>query len=179
MDTPDEISFYAKWEDNNEDDTISLNKKSVSLNSGKTCTLTVKNFKALKWLSSNPSVASVKNGKVTALKKGSAEIYAVLSNNYYLVCKVNVKNNPTIKINGKKFSAKKTYSVKKGGKLSVKITGKASTVKNSYKSTKKKIAKITSKTTSKKLTVKAYKKGKATVSVKINGVTYKIKVKVK
>lgn len=179
MDTPDEISFYAKWEDNNEDDTISLNKKSVSLNSGKTCTLTVKNFKASKWLSSNPSVASVKNGKVTALKKGSAEIYAVLSNNYYLVCKVNVKNNPTIKINGKKFSAKKTYSVKKGGKLSVKITGKASTVKNSYKSTKKKIAKITSKTTAKKLTVKAYKKGKATVSVKINGVTYKIKVKVK
>lgn len=179
IEDPDEIKFYAKWKEKSDDDTISLNKKSVSLNSGKTCTLTVKNFKASKWLSSNPSVASVKNGKVTALKKGSAEIYAVLSNNYYLVCKVNVKNNPTIKINGKKFNAKKTYSVKKGGKLTVKITGKASTVKNSYKSTNKKIGGITSKSGAKKLTLKAYKKGKATVSVKINGVSYKIKVKVK
>ncbi len=179
VEDPDEIKFYAKWKEKSVDKKISLNKNSVSLNSGKTCTLKVKNSKVSVWLSSNPSVATVKNGKVTALKKGSAKIYAVLNNNKHLVCSVKVKNNPTIKVNGKKFNAKKTYTVKKGKKLTVKITGKATTVKNSYKSTNGKIAKITSKTNAKKLTVKAYKKGKATISVKINGVTYKIKVKVK
>lgn len=175
----DEISFYAKWEENGDDDTVSLNKNNVSLNAGKTCTLKVKNSAVAKWLSSDPSVATVKNGKVTALKKGSAKIYAVLNDNYHLVCSVKVNNNPTIMVNGKKFSAKKTYTVRKGKKLTVKITGKASTVKNIYNSTNGKIARITSKTDAKTLTVKAYKKGKATVSVKINGVTYKIKIKVK
>ena len=49
-----------------------------------------------------------------------------------------------------------------------------------HKTSNKKIAKITSKATAKKITIKAYKKkGKAVVTLKVNGVTFKIKVKVK
>lgn len=60
------------------------------------------------------------------------------------------------------------------------ITGKASSVKNKYATTNKKIAKITSKTTAKKVMIKAYKKkGNATIIIKVNGVAFKIKVKVK
>ena len=54
-----------------------LNKTSLSLKVGQTKKLTVKNKPAkakLKWSTSNKKVATVKNGKVKAVKKGSAKI---------------------------------------------------------------------------------------------------------
>ena len=170
-----EVNFYAKWKDSESE----LNKNTLSLKAGATYKLSVKNGKAQGWFSSNTSVAAVKNGKVTALKKGSAKIYSVLNDTLHLVCKVSVTTSPTLKVSGKKFSAKKTYKVTKGKKLTVKVTGKAASVANKYSSTNKKVAKVISKTNAKKITIKAYKKGKATLTLKVNGVAFKIKVKVK
>ncbi len=156
-----------------------LSKTSASLKAGKTLTLKVTNGKVKSWKSSKKSVVTVtKSGKLTALKKGSAKVTATLKDGKKLTCNVKVTTSPTIKIGKKKFSAKSTYKVKRKKTLTVSITGKASTVKNVYKTSSKKIAKITSKTTAKKLTIKAYKKGKATITLKVNGVSFKIKVRV-
>ena len=76
-----------------------LNKTSLSLKVGQTKKLTVKNKPAkakLKWSTSNKKVATVKNGKVKAVKKGSAKI----------TCKVTYKNK------GKKVTKKLTAKVK-------------------------------------------------------------------
>lgn len=159
--------------------TPAISKTSVSLKAGKTASLTVTGGTVKSWNSSKSKVASVKNGKVTALKKGSADVTATLTTGEKLVCKVKVTSSPTIKVSGKKFKAKTTYKIKKGKTISVKITGKASSVKNKYKSSKKKIAKVTSKATAKTVKIKGLKKGKATVTLTVNGVNFKIKVKVK
>lgn len=176
--TSDTVFFYAKWYGT---ETISvLNKSALTLNAGKTFTLkSTVSVKPSKWLSGNTKVVTVKDGKVTALKKGTATVYAVFENNIYHSCKVTVKTDPALRIKGKPFSAKKTYSVKKGKYLTVKITGKASAVKNVYSTTNKKIAKVTSKKTASTVKIKALKKGNATVTLKVNGVSYMIKVKVK
>lgn len=159
--------------------TPKLSANSYSMSAGTVKTLKVSNGTAKSWSSSDKSVATVKNGKITALKKGKAVITVTLTTGKKLSCTVNVATNPTLKVNGKKFSAAKTYSVKKGDNLTVKISGKASSVNNSYKSSKKTVAKITSAKSAKTVKIKALKKGKATVTVKVNGVSFKIKVKVK
>lgn len=164
---------------NTSDSKAKLSKTSVSLKAGATKTLTVSGGKAKSWNSSKNSVVKVKNGKITALKKGTAKITVTLTNGKKLTCNVKVTTSPSIKINGKKFKSSKTYSVKKGKKLKVAVTGKASSVKNVYKSSNKKIAKVISPVSAKNIKIKAYKKGKATVTVKVNGVNFKIKVKVK
>lgn len=156
-----------------------LIKTSFMLKAGKTATLKVTDGKVKSWKSSKKSVATVKNGKVTALKKGNAVVTATLTNGKKLTCKVKVISSPIIKIGKKNYNKKITYSVKQNKKLIVKITGKASSVNNKYKTSNKKIAKIISKLSAKKLTIKAYKnKGKAVVTLKVNGVVFKIKVKV-
>lgn len=159
----------------------SINKKSVSLKAGKSATLKLSNSGAYNWYSSDDSVAYVdRYGKVTALRKGSATITPQTPRGIKLSCRVNVTTSPTIKIGKKKFSAKKTYKVKKGKKLTVKISGRASVYSNSYSSSNKKTAKITTKDlNAEKVTIKGFKKGKATIKLKVNGsVTFKIKVKV-
>lgn len=77
---------------------VRLSKTSVSLEAGKTITLSVKGTsKKVSWSSSNKKVASVsKKGKVTALKKGTANIYARV-NGRKLKCKVTVKAVPMSK----------------------------------------------------------------------------------
>lgn len=69
--------------------------------------------------------------------------------------------------------SKKKYTVKKGKR--VKISAVASDgSKLTYKSSNKKVAKVTSKGV-----IKGVKKGKATITIKANGVTRKVKVVVK
>lgn len=158
-----------------------LNKTSAKLKAGATLKLKVTNGKAKSFKSSDKKVATVtKKGKITALKKGKATVTVTLATGKKLKCKVTVKTSPTIKIGKKKFSKKTTYKISKGKKLTVNITGKAGSVNNKYKTTNKKIAKINSKKTAKKVVIKAFKKkGKATVTLTVNGVSFKIKVKVK
>lgn len=78
---------------------IAFNKTSLSLKVGQTKKLTIKNKPAkakLKWSTSNKKVATVKNGKVKAVKKGSAKI----------TCKL------TYKKKGKKVTKKLTAKIK-------------------------------------------------------------------
>ena len=162
------------------DSLAKISYKKLSLKAGKRKTLTIKNGKVKNWKSSNAKVVTVKNGKITTLKKGNAIITATLTSGRKLTCKVKVTSSPTIKIGKKKFNKKTTYSVKRGKKLTVTIAGKAPTMRNVYKTSNKKIAKITSKSTAQKVVIKAYKKkGKVTLTLKVNGVSFKIKVNVK
>jgi hypothetical protein len=77
---------------------VRLSKTSVSLEAGETVNLSVKGTgKKVSWSSSNKKVATVsKKGKVKALKKGSANIYARVGGKK-LTCKVKVKALPMSK----------------------------------------------------------------------------------
>ncbi len=149
--------------------TPKLSKTSVNLKAGKTAGLKVSDGSVAGWYSSNTKVATVKNGRITALKKGAATVCANLTDGKYLACRVKVTTSPKL--------SKKSITVKKGKTKSVKITGKASGVKNSYTNTK--YAKITSKKTASAIRVRGLKKGSSTLKIKVNGVTIKLKVKVK
>jgi alpha-amylase len=158
---------------------IKLNKTSLSLKAGQTFKLTV-NSQGVKaqFKSSKTKTASVNfSGVVTALKKGSSDIIVTVSGKT-LTCKVKVTSNPTAKIKKKAVKSSKVYKIEKGKKLTVKITGKAKAINNVYKSSKKKIAKVISKKKATTVKIKGYKKGKATITLKINKVK-KIKIKVK
>jgi hypothetical protein len=145
---------------------VALNKTSVSLKAGKTATIKVTGTTAkATFKSSKTSVAKVtKNGKVTGLKKGTATITVKVAGKT-LKCKVKVTTSPKIKIGKKKFSAKKTYTVKKGKTLKVKVTGKAKAIKNKFKVNKKKGLKVSGATTVK---IKAKKKGTYKVTLTVN-----------
>ena len=161
-----------------EEKSPALSAKTAKLSAGKTKTLKVTDGEVKSWSTSDKTVATVKNGKVTALSKGKATVTAKLKTGEKLSCKITVTSDPSIRINGKKFKPSRIYSVKVKNKLTVTITGKASSVKNVYGSSNKRIAKITSKKTAKKVYIKGLKKGSAKITVKVNGVSFKIKVKV-
>lgn len=148
---------------------VKLNKTSLSLKAGTVFTLKTQGGKAVSWKSSKSSVASVKNGKVTALKKGSATITATAETGVKLSCKVKVTTSP--KLSRTKINVKKNRTAK------VKIIGKASSVNNVYKNTG--YAKIVSKKSASTIKVKGVKKGTTTLKIKVNGVNLKLKVKVK
>lgn len=147
-----------------------LKKSSVSLKAGQTSTITVQNKgnNKVTYKSLNSKVATVKNGKVTALKKGKSNITVTVGKTK-LTYKVSVTTSPKL--------SKKSVSVKKGKTVTVKITGKASGVNNKYTNTK--YAKIKSKRSATKLKIKGLKKGKTTLKIKVNGVVLKLKVTVK
>lgn len=76
---------------------IKMSKTSITLNKGKTFTLsataypTYAKYRDISWSSSNPSVATVNSkGKITAIKKGSATIKAKTKDGYSKTCKVKV-----------------------------------------------------------------------------------------
>jgi hypothetical protein len=146
--------------------TISLKKSSAKIYvSGKTTIkATVKNGNGkTTYKSSNTKVAKVnKNGKVTALKKGTAKI-TVTNNGVSKTFKVTVKN-PTLNAKSKIISKGKTFTLK--------ITGKVG--KATFKSSNSKVAKV-----SKNGKITAKKKGKATITVKTNGIKLTCKVRVK
>ena len=151
------------------DTTPKLSASKLTLTAGKVKTLKAYNCTVKTWKSSNSKVVSVKSGKITALKKGTAAITATLTTGKKLTCKVTVSTSPKL--------SKKTVSVKKGKTVSVKITGKAAAVNNVYTNTK--YAKIVSKNNAVTIIVKGLKKGTTTLKIKVNGVVLKLKVKVK
>ena len=157
---------------------IKLSATSLKLAAGATAKLKVVNATAKKWVSSKKSVAAVKNGRVYAIKKGTATVTVKLTNGKTLTCKVKVTSNPTITVGGKKFKAGSTYTVKKGGRLVVALKGRISAIRNVYSSTVGGVARVVSKNTAEKVVIKGFKKGNATVTVTFNGVAFKIKIKV-
>ena len=76
---------------------ITLSKTSLNLTEGKSATLTTTlapsnaEDKSVVWSSSNPSVATVSNGKITAVKQGSAVITVAASNGVSATCTVTVQ----------------------------------------------------------------------------------------
>ncbi len=148
---------------------IALNQTSLTLYTKQitTAVLTAKMsdlIGTVNWNSSNPEVASVSNGTVTAKKAGGAVITASVGN-YKASCTVTVKN-PTLTV-------KKSITVKKGKKVKLKVTADPAG-KITYKSNKKKVAKVT-----KSGVVKGLKKGKCKITVQCNGIKKKVTVKVK
>ncbi len=158
---------------------VKISKTAVSLAPGKVLTLKVTGMAVKSWTSGAKTIAKVTSaGKVTAMKKGTAKITATLTDGTKLVCTVTVTKNPSITVNGAAFRSTTTYSVKKGSYLTIKVTGKASGIKNVYASTKAAVAKVISANTATTIKIKGIAAGTATVTIKINGVAFKIKVKV-
>lgn len=116
------------------------------------------------WTSSNPSVAAVANGTVTAKKAGTAVITAAVGK-YKATCTVTVKK-PSITV-------KKSITVRRGKKVKLKVKAVPSG-KITYQTNKKKIA-----TVNKKGVIKGIKKGSCKITVKCNGVKKVVKIKVK
>ena len=160
---------------------VSLTYTRKSIKAAGVFTLKVKNAGSAKisYQSSNKKVATVTSkGVVTGLRRGTA-IITVTVGSKKLTCKVTVTNNPVIKIGSKSVSAKKTYTIKEGKTLTLKLYRRVSSIKNTYASSKKSVAKVISKAKVDKVVIKGLKKGKATITIKLNGVrTFKIKVKV-
>ena len=90
---------------------VRLSKSTISLVEGQSDTLkttTNPSDAVVSWLSSNPSVAKVDNGKVEALKAGTADISASITVEdvvYTDVCKVSVTSNAEQEDYAKKVSA--------------------------------------------------------------------------
>ena len=157
----------------------SISDTKISLKAGKTKQLSVTNAGIYQWTSMKPKVAEVDGqGNVYGLSKGTTKIYATTIYGKTFECTAKVTSNPKLKVGKKNFKAKKTYKIKKGKKLTIKISGKAAIVDNAYKSSKKKVANVTSKVTAKKVKIKGYKKGSANVTITVNRKNFKVKVKV-
>ena len=157
---------------------VKLNTSKITLGVRESFTLkaTVKpsnaTNKKVTWKSSKSSTVKVKNGKITALKAGSAKITATAGGKK-ATCTVTVKKAPTgIKLN------KSSKTLKKSKTFQIKVTMKpksSASYKMSYTSSNTKVAKVSSKG---KIT--ALRKGKATITVKtFNKKTAKIKITVK
>lgn len=118
--------------------------------------------------SSNPSVCKVSNGKIVGIGEGTAtvRIYFAGYESKALTKKITVKGGKVVKV--KKLTlSKKKVTLKVGGKMQLKaaLTPKNTTQKSlQWSTSNKKIVKV-----SQKGTIKAVKKGKATVTVKVKG----------
>lgn len=137
---------------------LSVKAKTVAM--GKSYTLKVNNKiskSTYTWKSSNKKVATVSTkGVVKAMSPGTSTITCTVkapSKTYTLKAKITVT--------GPKFT-KTTVSVKKGGKIQLKISNKVSGSKYVYKSANKNIASVDSKGV-----VKGIKKGNTAVTAKI------------
>lgn len=138
-----------------------VNKK-VTLYLGNTCTVKLNSSK-VSCKSSNTKVATVsKKGKITAKKKGKATI-TVTGKSTVIKVKVTVKN-PKLGVTKKTLTRGSTYKI---GVL-------GSKKKPKYSSSNKKVA-----TVNKNGIIKAKRKGKANITVKINGIKLKCKITVK
>lgn len=133
--------------------------------------------KSVVWTSSNKKVASVSNGTVKAVNKGTAVITAK-ANGIAKTVRVTVKN-PSLKVKkGKKTVSKIKVKKRKTVKLSVTVTPTGSGISLAKLTGKsKKIAKVSLKKS--KLTIRGKKKGKITLKVKSGKAVKKIKVTVR
>lgn len=86
----------------------SINKKTVTLEVGDTYNIKVSGGKVTKWTSSKPGVASIKDGKVTALNVGSTTITAKTSSGN-VKCKVTVKQSSNKKYKKQSYYAGKSF----------------------------------------------------------------------
>ena len=160
---------------------LTMNQTSLTLEEGKTSTLTVTPSPAdatvtnVTWKSSNTSVATVDNGKVTAVKKGSATITATTANGVKATCKVTVTPAP-VEVTGVSLN-KSTMSLAEGTTGRLTATVKPSDATNdsvTWSSSNTSVATVSSGGT-----VTAKREGTATITVTTyNGKTATCKVTV-
>lgn len=92
--------------------TPSLSAQNLTLTAGFSADISVRlTSEAITWSSSNNSVATVSNGKITGKKAGSATITAKTASGYTMTCRVNVIKN---EYKLKKLSVKKVTYGKSG-----------------------------------------------------------------
>lgn len=165
---------------------LSLDKTKVTLYTGKAsksltveATVTGGTSKTVTWKTNKPKVATVKNGKITAVGKGTAIITAT-ANGISKKVTVTVKN-PTLTIkNGSKKFTKSGLTVKKKKKavLTVTVSPKNSGISIAkLTAEQKKIASVTLK--SGKITITGKNKGSFVLQIKSGKTTKKIKITVK
>lgn len=159
---------------------VTLNKKSVSVNKGKSVKLTASVApanaanKAVTWSSDKKNIATVdKNGNVKGIKKGTANITVTTKEgNFKAVCKVSVKvpaTKVTVNVNTQNITLKKGRTAN----AAAYVTPSDSTDKISWSSKNKKVA-----TVDKKGKIKAVKVGKTEIIAKAGKKSAKIKVTV-
>ena len=164
---------------------ISLNEKETTLVKGDTCTLTASvvpsnAYQNISWKSSEPSVASVENGTVTALSEGTAVITARSSNGVSASCKVTVVGEtPVVTPEVEKITLNKSSLTLTVGESAQKLTctfsPAGSNSELTWSSDNSAVAKVSSDGT-----VKPVSAGTTTVRVKAsNGVSASCKVTVK
>lgn len=152
---------------------VILSKTSLALKPKQSTTIKASVFpstvtnKSVVWWSSNPKVATVKNGKIVAKSAGTTIITVKTKDgsNLKATCKVTVSD---IKLN------KTKATLKKGNSLTLKATVTGNSEKVVWWSSDRKVA-----TVSKTGKVTAKKAGKATIYAKANGVTTTFRVTVK
>ena len=159
---------------------LALNVSSKTIYKGSTyqlkATFTPSNAsnKKIIWSSTDPDVAVVStSGKITAVKNGTAYIYAVTQDgNYTAICKVKVKTHAT----GVKLSAaSKTIYIGKTYTLKATVTPSTATNKNiTWKSSNKSVATVSSKGV-----VTGKKAGTATITCTTEDGSYKATCKIK
>lgn len=149
--------------------TIKFAKASVTIYKGKTATVkaTATPSATVNYTSSNTKVATVnsKTGVIKGIKAGTVTITAK-AGTLKTTCKVVIKNPA--------FSLVKSSATIKKGKTTTIRSKAAPAGKITYTSSNKKVAAVNSKGV-----VKGIKKGKATITVKCNGITKKFVVTVK
>ena len=92
-----------------------LSASQLTLKAGESKTLKVTDGTAKSWATSNKNVATVNNGKVTAVGKGTATITATLTTGEKLTCKVTVVNSPKL--------TSSNVILKSGGAKTIKAVG--------------------------------------------------------
>jgi uncharacterized repeat protein (TIGR02543 family) len=125
---------------------VKLNAKKITVGTKATFTLTATvapanaKYKNITWSSSNTKVATVKNGKVTAKKAGTATITALTKDGKKATCKVTVKAGVKVTYNlakGKNNGLNPTYVAKNVKTKLYAPTKKGSTFKGWYVNGKK------------------------------------------
>ena len=148
-----------------------LSETEKTLNINETFQLNVSDlgkFKITSWSSSDPGVATVDNGKVTAVGEGQCDISVELSNGGVLKCKVEVKGDAGLSSNSIRLSMRKLSTVRLKDRLLRKV---------SWSCSDPSIIKI--KTKGSICLIIARKKGECTITAKVKGgKTYTCKVTV-
>ena len=160
---------------------LTMSKTTLSLEAGKTATLSVTaapadaTTKTVTWKSSNTSVATVDNGVVTAVKKGTATITATAPSGKTATCKVTVTAAP-VEVTGITLS-KTSVSLVEGSTRRLTATVKPSDATNdsvTWSSSNTSVATVSSSGT-----VTARREGTATITAATyNGKTATCKVTV-
>lgn len=132
---------------------VALSMKAKVLKPKKTVTLKATvlpanaSDKTVSWKSSKPSVAAVKNGKVTAKKDGTAKITATTPNGKKASCTITVSSSK-VAVSQVKLTKPKSNTLKQGAGVTLKAQvspANASTKKVSWSSANTDIAKVSSK----------------------------------